>query len=77
MGPVMVALADCAFVSMILSMKAAVAMASDVPSATSTVEAILAPAVAIAPACPWTHAEEDPIMEVARPIVPNRGAAVR
>lgn len=73
----MVARADCAGVSTILSMKAAVATAGDVTSATSTVEAILAPAVAIAPACPWSHAEEDPIMEVARPVIPNGGAAVR
>jgi hypothetical protein len=35
------------------------------------------PAVAIAPAGPWAHAQEDPVIEVSRPVKPIRRAGIR
>ena len=34
------------------------------------------PAVVIAPASPWAHAQEDSVVEIARPVETNRCAGV-
>ncbi len=54
-----------------------VSAAGDVASSSTTVEAMLAPTVAIAPACPWAYAEEDPVIEISRPIKTHGRAAIR
>jgi len=46
------------------------------PAAT-TAEAMTAPAMVIAPACPWTHAQENAVVEVTRPVKSNGRAGVR
>jgi hypothetical protein len=38
---------------------------------------MISPAVAITPVRPWAHAQEDPVIEIARPIKAAGGAAVR
>jgi hypothetical protein len=48
----------------------------DVSSSSTTAEAMLTPAVAIAPVRPWSYAEEDPVVEIARPIKTTGGTAV-
>jgi len=40
-------------------------------------EAMLAPAVTITPAGPWTHAQKDTVVKVIRPVIALGGAAVR
>jgi hypothetical protein len=40
-------------------------------------KAMTAPTVVIAPAGPWAHAQEDAVVEVARPVITNRGAGIR
>ena len=55
----------------------AVSTAGDIPASASAIEAMIAPAVAIAPARPWTHAQEDAVIEIARPIKSAGCAAVR
>ena len=40
-------------------------------------KAMTAPTVVITPAGPWTHAQEDAVVEVARPVITNRGAGIR
>ena len=42
-----------------------------------THEAMPAPAVAVAPATPRTHAQEDAVVEIARPVITHRRALVR
>jgi hypothetical protein len=51
--------------------------ATMIASAALTYEAVPTPAVAIAPASPWTHAEEDPVVEVPWPVISIRRAGVR
>jgi hypothetical protein len=53
------------------------AAASVVPSAAIIHEAMLTPAVPIAPAGPWAHAQENAVVEVARPIESHRRAFIR
>jgi hypothetical protein len=48
-----------------------------IPSATFTIEAMPAPAVAVAPARPGTHAQKDAVVEVSRPIEAHGRAFVR
>jgi len=43
---------------------------------TSVAEAMAAPAVVISPVCPWSHAQENTVVEVTRPVVSVRGAAI-
>jgi hypothetical protein len=47
---------------------AAVSTTFDVDSSPTTAEAMLAPAMTIAPAGPGTHTEEDPVEKESRPI---------
>jgi hypothetical protein len=58
-------------------MSAAVSMAADVGSSSTTVEAMTSPSVTIAPVRPWAYAKEDPVIEVARPIKTHGCARVR
>jgi hypothetical protein len=51
--------------------------ASVISSAAGRDKAMAAPTVVITPAGPWTHAQEDAVIEVARPVITNRGAGVR
>src|ERR1035438_3605661 len=53
------------------------AAAPVVPSAAIIHEAMLTPAVPIAPAGPWAHAQENAVVEVARPIESHRRAFIR
>jgi hypothetical protein len=46
-------------------------------AAAVVVEAMSAPAVAIAPAAPWTHAQEDAVVEVSRSVIAHRCAGIR
>src|SRR5271170_6625996 len=55
---------------------AAVSTTSDVTSASTPAEAMVPPAVVIAPACPRADTEEDAIIEIARPIKTTGSAAV-
>jgi hypothetical protein len=50
--------------------------AVDVTSSTGVDEAMTAPAVSVAPVGPWTYAEEDAVIEVARPVETDGGAGV-
>ena len=50
---------------------------SDVPSAATAVEPMFAPAVAVAPVRPGSHAQEDAVIEISRPIKATGCAAVR
>jgi hypothetical protein len=47
-----------------------------VSASTAVDEAIAAPTVAIAPAGPWAHAQEDAVVEIARPIEADRRATI-
>src|SRR5580658_3780312 len=58
------------------SVTAAVSTAGDVPSSATAVEAMFAPTVAVAPVRPGSHAQEDAVIEVARPIKATGRAAV-
>jgi hypothetical protein len=51
--------------------------ATGISSASGIDKAMAAPTVVITPACPWAHAQEDAVVEVARPVITNRGARVR
>ena len=51
------------------SFAATAAVSGDVASATRAAEAMAAPAVGVAPVGPWAYAEEDAVIEVARPII--------
>jgi hypothetical protein len=51
--------------------------ASVISSAAGRDKAMAAPTVVITPAGPWAHAQEDAVIEVARPVITNRGAGVR
>lgn len=48
-----------------------------VSSSTTIAEAMAAPTMAISPAGPWTHAQEDAVIEIAGSIKANRRAGVR
>ncbi len=50
---------------------------SVVPASAATAEAMLAPAVAVSPVCPWAHAQEDAVIEISRPIKAAWRAAIR
>jgi hypothetical protein len=52
------------------------AAAAVIASAAIIHKPMAAPAVTIAPACPWTHAQEDPVIEVPRPVETNRRAGI-
>ena len=58
------------------SITAAVSTACDIPSSATAIEAVFAPAVAVAPVRPRPHAQEDPVIEIARPIKATGRAAV-
>jgi hypothetical protein len=47
---------------------AATSSAAHIASTTGTTEAMTAPAVAIAPVGPWTHSQEDAVIEITRSI---------
>jgi hypothetical protein len=51
--------------------------AAGISSAAGGDKAMAAPTVVISPAGPWTHAQEDAVVEVARPIITHRGAGIR
>jgi hypothetical protein len=55
----------------------AVSANADVPSSPTAAEAMLTPAVAVAPVRPWSHAQENTVIEIARPIKAAGCAAVR
>jgi hypothetical protein len=70
--------ADCRWSTIAcISMPTAVSAARDVTPSSTTAEAMLTPAVAIAPVRPWAYAQEDPVVEIARPIKTAGCAAVR
>jgi hypothetical protein len=48
-----------------------------VAPSTFTTEAMPAPAVTIAPTAPWSHAQEDAVVEVSRPVITHGRALVR
>ena len=48
-----------------------------VVSPTLVHKAVTAPAVAVAPSAPWAHAQEDAVVEVARPVIAVGRAGVR
>src|ERR1700691_2918258 len=54
-----------------------VSTAGNISSSSSAVEAMFAPAVAVAPVRPWTDAQEDAVIEIARPIKTTGRTAVR
>jgi hypothetical protein len=54
-----------------------VSASGDVPASTTAAEAMSAPAVAIAPVRPRANAQEDAVIEIARPIKTTGRAAVR
>jgi hypothetical protein len=54
----------------------AVSTASDIPASSTTAEAMLTPTVTIAPVRPWAYAQEDSVIEIARPIKAAGRAAV-
>jgi hypothetical protein len=53
-----------------------IAAASVIAPVAIIVEAMLAPAVTVTPACPWTHAKEDPVEEVSIVVKAYRRAGV-
>ena len=53
------------------------AAAAPIASTTAINEPMPAPAVAITPAGPWAHAQEDPVIEVSRPVEPIGRAGIR
>jgi hypothetical protein len=54
-----------------------VAAATAIASTTAVTEAMAAPAVTVAPAGPWAHAQEDPVIEVPRPVITIGRTGVR
>jgi hypothetical protein len=48
----------------------------DVTSSTRVDEAMTAPAVSVAPVGPWTYAQKDPVIEIARPVEADRRTGV-
>src|ERR1019366_2737568 len=50
--------------------------AAAITAAAITLKAMTAPAVSIAPAGPWAHAEEDAVIEIARTVKAHRGTGV-
>src|SRR5580693_138033 len=50
--------------------------ASVVPASSAAAEAMLTPAVAVAPVCPRAHAQEDAVIEISRPVKAAGCAAV-
>src|ERR1700722_3156170 len=56
---------------------APVPTAADISSSSGALKAMFAPAVAVAPVRPRTHAQEDTVIEIARPIETTGRAAVR
>jgi hypothetical protein len=62
----------------IMTMLGLIAAASVVIASMAMIEeAMLAPAVTITPAGPWTHAQEYAVIEVIRPVIALGSAAVR
>ena len=53
------------------------AKAAVISSAAGVDKAMAAPTVVITPAGPWTHAQEDTVVEVTRPVKSNGRAGVR
>jgi hypothetical protein len=66
----------CMATSTITCITAPVSTAGDVPSSATAVEAMFAPAVAVAPVRPGSHAQEYAVIEIARPIKATGRAAV-
>jgi hypothetical protein len=52
-------------------------ISTGIPASTAIAEAMATPAVVIAPASPWAHAQEDAVIEVPRPVIANGRAGVR
>ena len=77
-GPASAARNACRGTTTILCMNtaAAVSTTSDVTSASTPTEAMITPAVAIAPACPWADTEKDAVIEITRSVKAHRGASV-
>jgi hypothetical protein len=48
-----------------------------IPSSATIAEAMVAPPVAIAPSRPWTHAQKDAVVKIARPVIPDGRAGIR
>jgi hypothetical protein len=48
-----------------------------IPSSATIAEAMAAPPVAIAPSRPWTHAQKDAVVKIARPVKPDGRAGIR
>ena len=51
--------------------------ATVISSTAGSDKAMAAPTVVIAPAGPWAHAQEDAVVEVARPVITDRSAGIR
>jgi hypothetical protein len=68
----------CRGTTTILCMNAAAAVSTttEVTTASTPTEAMITPAVAIAPACPWTDTEKDAVIEITRSVKAHRGASV-
>jgi len=66
----------CMATSTIGCITASVSTTGDVPSSATAVEAMFAPAVAVAPVRPGSHAQEDAVIEIARAIKTTGRAAV-
>ena len=61
----------------IMPMLGLIAAASVIAASMAMIEvAMAAPAVTITPASPWTHAQEDAVVEVIRPVKAPRRASV-
>jgi hypothetical protein len=73
----MAACSDCRAMPTVGCIGAAVSTAGNVPASSSAIEAMFTPAVAVAPVRPGAHAQEDAVIEIARPIEAARRAAVR
>src|SRR5271157_3449227 len=66
----------CSAAACIVAAIGHVPAAAAIISATAVTEPMAAPAVAIAPAGPWAHAQEDAVVEVPRPVEAIRRAGV-
>jgi hypothetical protein len=51
--------------------------ATVISSTAGSDKAMAAPTVVITPAGPWAHAQEDAVVEVARPVITDRSAGIR
>ena len=51
--------------------------ATVISSTAGSDKAMASPTVVISPAGPWAHAQKDAVVEVARPVITNRGTGIR